>query len=407
MGGGAVLAIGLLTLGQVIAVATDFEGGSLGAVEHVGPAHLRCAVQGQADQDNRNRQASWYYFRVSGLPTDRDVRIDLTDLVGEYNYRPGAHAVTPATRPVFSLDGQNWTHFDDAQVVWDEAAKELSLRFRPAAETVWIAHVPPYTGEHLKAFEADLRASVHFSRASVGLSVLKREIPLWTITDRTVAEAEKKVVWLMARQHAWEAGTSWVVEGAARYLISDDPSAAEARRRFVFRVFPMGDPDGVARGTVRFNVNGFDLNRNWDVVDRERMPEIAAQRDAMLAWVDGGRPIDLFLTLHNTESEDYLSGPLVEGGPAIDVLARRLQVGLERETAFVDPKGPRDTVKATEPGRMTVIQALFQERRIPSFLMELRVEKSPKLGRCPTTADRLAFGERLVHVIVGAVGDAG
>ena len=42
-----------------ISVSSDFEGGSIGKVEAVSPAHLRCAVAGQSDQDNRNRQASW------------------------------------------------------------------------------------------------------------------------------------------------------------------------------------------------------------------------------------------------------------------------------------------------------------------------------------------------------------
>ena len=61
---------------------------------------------------------------------------------------------------------------------------------------------------------------------------------------------------------------------------------------------------------MRFNANGYDLNRNWDTVDPRRMPEIAAQRKAILDWVDSGRRIDFFLTLHNTESEDYVAGPL-------------------------------------------------------------------------------------------------
>ena len=43
----------------------------------------------------------------------------------------------------------------------------------------------------------------------------------------------------------------------------------------VFRIFPMADPDGVAAGRVRFNKNGYDLNRNWDTPDPSLMPEIS------------------------------------------------------------------------------------------------------------------------------------
>ena len=42
-----------------IRVLTNFEGGSVGKVEQVSPTHLRCAVQGQSDQEHRNRQANW------------------------------------------------------------------------------------------------------------------------------------------------------------------------------------------------------------------------------------------------------------------------------------------------------------------------------------------------------------
>ena len=44
----------------------QFDGGSLDRVEKTAPDHFRVFVNGQTDQDKRNRQASWYYFRVDG-----------------------------------------------------------------------------------------------------------------------------------------------------------------------------------------------------------------------------------------------------------------------------------------------------------------------------------------------------
>src|SRR5512139_375685 len=102
----------MLLLAAAIAVSASFEGGSIGRVEQAAPNHLRCAVKGQADQNNRNRQANWYYFRLDGLPKG-EFRIDFTDLVGEYNFRPGAHSVTRNSRPVYSYDNRTWKHFTD------------------------------------------------------------------------------------------------------------------------------------------------------------------------------------------------------------------------------------------------------------------------------------------------------
>ena len=78
-------------------------------------------------------------------------------------------------------------------------------------------------------------------------------------------------------------------------------------------------------------MNGYDLNRNWDVTDPSKMPEIAAQRNAVNAWIRGGHTIDLFFSLHNTETGEYLEGP-PDGGRQIQPLAERFfQIPLHRD----------------------------------------------------------------------------
>ena len=72
-----------------VTITKDFEGGSLGQVERLGESTFRCHVEGQSDERGRNRQASWYYFRMDGVK-GREVTLTLTDFVGEYNDKPGA-----------------------------------------------------------------------------------------------------------------------------------------------------------------------------------------------------------------------------------------------------------------------------------------------------------------------------
>lgn len=292
----------LLALSLAVTIRSDFEGGSIGRIEQVAPNHFRCGVRGEVDKDQRNRQASWYYFRIDGA-AGREITIDLVDLPGEYNYRPGNLAINAATRPFVSYDRETWSPLADSAVEWHEAGPMLRFRFTPARAPVWVAHVPPYAGEHLERLLADVRRDPNAIIAEAGESPGGRALPLVTVTNPTRPAAQKRVIWIMARQHAWESGTSWVMDGALRYLLK--PEAAHLRDAFVFRFFPMADPDGVARGGVRFNAQGYDVNRNWDIADPKRMPEIAALRRAVLDWIDGGRRIDLFLSLHNSNS-DYL-----------------------------------------------------------------------------------------------------
>ena len=372
-----------------IVVTAAFEGGSVGRVEQAGPRHLVCAVKGQADQNGRNRQANWYYFRMDGLPRGEEVRVDFTDLVGEYNFRPGSHAVTKNSRPVFSYDRKTWTHFADGQASWDEKEIRLTIRFRPERSRMWIAHMEPYTREHLSRLMGLNRPHLHLEAA--GLTVRGNEIPMLTITDPAVADSGKKVIWLMARQHAWEAGTSWAADGAVRWLLSGDAEAARLRRSAVFQVMPVFDIDGAAEGAVRFNANGFDNNRNWDTAEPGKMPEIFTVRKLLL----GGR-MDLFLALHNTESVDYVEGPVMDERvrPAAEALVK----GLRERTSFVDGRSPRNSMGAAiDKGRYTVNQYLYAERKAPAFLMEMMVERHPRLGRPRTSRDFSALGEGLAR----------
>ena len=388
----------MLFLAAVITVSASFEGGSVGRVETPAPNHLRIAVKGQADQNGRNRQANWYYFRLDRLPR-QELQLDLTDLLGEYNFRPGAHAVTRNTRPVYSYDRRTWTHFSDDQVSWDEKEVRLTLRFTPTASTLWIAHMTPYASEELGRLLA-LRHP-HLQSEVIARTAHHREIPLLTITDPSVPEAGKRVVWLMARQHAWETGTSWVADGAVRFLVSPDPDAVQIRRATVFKVIPVFDVDGAAEGTVRFNAAGYDNNRNWDTAGAASMPEITAIRKALLAWIDSGHRIDLFLAMHNTESSDYVEGPTAD--PKVRPVAQDLVDRLRATTNFFGPASPRNSMAAPiDKGRYTVNQYLYSERKLPAFLMEMMVERHPDLKHPRTTGDYLEFGAGLAKSLAAA-----
>jgi hypothetical protein len=208
------------------------------------------------------------------------------------------------------------------------------------------------------------------------------------------------VIWLMFRQHSWESGTSWVCDGALRFLLSSDPRASHIRDHTIIKLFPMADPDGVARGGVRFNNNGYDLNRNWDTLDPVKMPEITAQRKAIFDWLDEGHPIDIFLTMHNTESGEYIE--------AVDdrQLFQRVFRLLRDTTSFYPTSPLRIAGPTTTPGkagRMTVIQGLWKDRKVPGMLMEQMIEYNEKLGHLPGIEDRQRFGVELIESLYKAV----
>lgn len=68
----------------------------------------------------------------------------------------------------------------------------------------------------------------------------------------------------MARQHPGETPSSWVMEGIIDFLASLTSQAAEyLREKFIFKIIPIVNVDGVAFGNYRSDLTGVDLNRNW------------------------------------------------------------------------------------------------------------------------------------------------
>ncbi len=378
---------------------TNFEGGSLGKVETLGGRRFRCSVPGQSDERGRNRQASWYFFRMEGV-AGLDLSLTLTDLVGEYDDKPGACPMSADTIPVFSADGEHWQHFPS--MIWDEPKKEATLTFRPASDRIWIAHVPPYSHSRLLHRLDQIGKRPTARLEVIGKTVRGRDLHLVTVTNFERPDQGKRTVWLQARQHAWEAATSYVMEGALEFITSDDPLAGELRDKVVFLFTPMVDPDGCATGQVRFNANGYDVNRHWDEVDLrsksqlERMPEIWYVKKAILGTLDSGRTIDVLLNLHNTETNEYLETQ------ASDALSRMrinwLFEHLVASTSF-DPAGkPRFS---DHPDHSA--SSIYRQRGIPVVLMEQRIGTNRKLGRRLTVTDRLEFGKALITVLARTV----
>src|SRR5215831_19072180 len=200
-------------------VHTNFEGGALGKIEQVTPTHFRLSAKGETDQDHRNRQANWYYFRVDDAAPSKPLTLDMVDLPGEYNYKPNKGAITKDTPPVISYDNVTWTHLTTFD--YDATEPKLTLHVTPTAKRFWIAHVPPYTNEHLARLRQDVRRSSEAQEQIIGKTPGKRDLLLWTITHGDANSTTKPTIWLFFRQHSWETGSSWAGEGAVRELLSN------------------------------------------------------------------------------------------------------------------------------------------------------------------------------------------
>ena len=95
--------------------------------------------------------------------------------------------------------------------------------------------------------------------------------------ERPRAFSGKTVFVLTARVHPGETPASHVLDGFLQFLLREnDPRAIALRERFVFKLVPMINPDGVFRGHYRADTRGLNLNRCYLTATPEHHPSVHA-----------------------------------------------------------------------------------------------------------------------------------
>lgn len=332
------LAAALNASGPVVA-RSDFESGSPGLWRVESDTHVLFTPRRDWDQDSVNTAVTWFYGCLSNV-LDREVTLEAAGL--DYTVYNGVRGTflpfARNTYPVFSYDRENWQRFTCCTA--DSLARTFRMRQVFSRDTVWVAYTIPYTLSRLEALLQQVKACPAVRVEAPGRSVEGRPLYLVTVAEPSPAPGDSRpVVWVAARQHAFESGGSWAAEGLLRFLASDSPEAVELRRRLVFRVWPMLNPDGVENGGTRFNARGVDLNRHWHQSDPlsddpARAPEITLVKKALAAWRASHR-LDLWINIHNNDMVWNDDGDYIRFAPAEqESRARRLEAILRRETTF-------------------------------------------------------------------------
>lgn len=94
----------------------------------------------------------------------------------------------------------------------------------------------------------------------------------------------KKVIVITSRVHPGESNASYLVHGVIKFLLSDVPEAVDLREKFVFKIIPMLNPDGVVYGNYRSSMLGVDLNRRWKNPSKFLHPSIYYTK-SLIKWL--------------------------------------------------------------------------------------------------------------------------
>lgn len=226
----------------------------------------------------------WWYIQVDGLEVGETLSLD----VGE------APWATP-DRAAVSDDNRRWSQTTPGE----REGKRITYEHKATAKTMWFAWGPPFTPEDAEKLVKDAVAKVTGAEA-FELCRSREDRPVWAIRftppPRQHERDERYGIWINARQHAWESGSSHVARGLVEWLASDDDRAVRLRSVAAITIVPIMDVDNVAIGAGGKNQVPHDHNRDW--TDKPYHPAVAAAQEQIKAMNSAGQ-FDIFLDLHN------------------------------------------------------------------------------------------------------------
>jgi murein tripeptide amidase MpaA len=269
-------------------ISTAFDSGSIEVLSLADPTNIQLNIR----CDNASEFAQWFHFCLHGA---KDVAVSLHFLnAGQCAYPKGWEGY----RVVASHDRKHWFRIDTTF-----SGQVMSARVTPQTQVIYFAYFEPYSHERHLDLIGSAAASDAVEVQRLGQTLEGRDMTLLRITDAANAtpEAQKKKVWLIARQHPGETMAEWFVQGfVERLLDGNDPVARVLLAHCVFYVVPNMNPDGAVRGNLRTNASGANLNREWATPTPEKSPEVFYVRQKMMAV-----GVDLSLDAHGDEGLPY------------------------------------------------------------------------------------------------------
>lgn len=277
-----------------------------------------------------------------GNPAYEFFHARVTGVLGKRPNFKVRYYLTPSTHPLdawgfqttqrfmYSYDQVTWYYFDTHAASGDNLNIDFKLNADFTGDTVYVASQRPFTGTMVSAMVASM-ASTYPSYVSMppssagnayvagtigtqtderGRTIPAQDFYSMRITDDSQQPSDgspKRIAVLIAGQHASEDVGNWMLRGAIEFLCSADAKAVDARKNFVFYVYPHVNPMGRYGGHWRGDFNAahptYDGNRRW--ITTPNMECVTKHKDAITTDL-AGRQIALWLDYHGGYSGYFL-----------------------------------------------------------------------------------------------------
>lgn len=264
-------------------ISAAFDSGNIIVRDASDPANVRLEIA----KDHQSDFYQWFHFRVTG-EKGQALRLVIEN-AGSAAYPKGWDNY----QAVVSDDLMEWrrvpTSFDGHSLVIDTQLNVNAL---------YVAYFAPYSSERHQMLVAGALSHEQANVSVLGQTLDGRDLDMITLGE---PGPDKHNVWITARQHPGETMAEWWMEGFLERML--DPISAISKdllSRAVFYVIPNMNPDGSARGHLRTNAAGVNLNREWAEPSMEKSPEVYLVLQKM---IETG--CDLAFDIHGDEALPY------------------------------------------------------------------------------------------------------
>ncbi len=337
------------------------------------------------ERSSPNRAAGHFHFRIQAK-TGAELTFEFKNLENVYNGKPGSVA-RELKLAVISTDGKTWKPLPLEALPGDRVRMKLTM----PGPSLYVARVEPYRVSDLDRWLETIRKNPLVEITPIGKTVGGRTLEIVRIGR---ADAPNRV-FLRARAHAWEPGGNWVIQGLVNRLLKADAEANTFLQQYAVYVLPMANKDAVALGRTRFNLQGKDLNRQWDKpADPELAPENFALEKWLEAMIKAGKAPHFALELHNDgNGQLHISRP---PGPGLERHLARMIVFeelLRKHTWFTE-----GSTKETFRNAGTLGDGWFERFGIDGAVHEFNVNWIAGVKDYPSGARWEGYGAGLARV---------
>ncbi|CAG9331274.1 unnamed protein product [Blepharisma stoltei] len=223
----------------------------------------------------------WYYFKVENKWGEREIKFNIVNFSKKSSlYSQGMlPCIFDARNPNKGwLKGGYKVTYTQSKINQPQSRRiyySLSFFYQfKENDSIYFAYSIPYKYSRLCKFLKDLEKSNLVKNEILCKSLSGVDVPILTITDFSQNIKPKETAFLTARVHPGETHGSWVMEGFLKFIVSDNEEAERLRKKIVFKIIPMLNPDGVILGNSRCSLTGEDLNRRFQSPDPRLHPVI-------------------------------------------------------------------------------------------------------------------------------------